>query len=302
MKVTSVRTILGEIVLPRPAIGALGSFFKLGYVATLVETDEGPVGEHVSITLHGRHVRVVDEMIQSLLPLIVGQDPLFTTQFWTKAWVQNNFVGHKGMAVMGISAIDSALWDLRGKAAGLNIAALIGQARPSVKAYASGGLWLDRSIDELQGKARGFVEVGFRRVKTRVAPMAFADMAARVGAVREAIGPEIALMVDGNQQFTADQAIRMGRLLELYDLMWFEEPLPAWDLVGLARVSAALDTPIASGETEYSRYGFRQMLELNSADVLMPTCSASAASPSSSAPRTSRQRTTCRSRLTCFRR
>src|SRR5690606_4462439 len=66
------------------------------------------------------------------------------------------------------------------------------------------------------------------------------------------------------------QAIRLGRMLEEYDLTWFEEPLPAWDLDGLARVAAALDTPIASGETEYSRYGFRRMLELRSADILMP--------------------------------
>jgi L-alanine-DL-glutamate epimerase-like enolase superfamily enzyme len=93
---------------------------------------------------------------------------------------------------------------------------------------------------------------------------------ARVRAVREAIGPKIRLMADANQQLDENQAIRLGRMLEEFDLTWFEEPLPAWDLDGLARVAAALDTPIASGETEYTRYGFRRMLELRSADVLMP--------------------------------
>jgi L-alanine-DL-glutamate epimerase-like enolase superfamily enzyme len=93
---------------------------------------------------------------------------------------------------------------------------------------------------------------------------------ARVRAVRTAIGPKIKLMADANQGLTESQAIRLGRALEEFDLTWFEEPLPAWDLDGLARVAAVLDTPIASGETEYTRYGFRRMLELRSADVLMP--------------------------------
>ena len=138
-------------------------------------------------------------------------------------------------------------------------------------AYASGGLWLDRSIDELQEEAvRLCRRPGFRAVKMRLAPGPLPATEARVRAVREAIGPGVKLMADANQQLGEAEAIRMGRMLEGYDLTWFEEPLPAWDLAGLARVAAALDTPIASGETEYARYGFRQMVELRSADVLMP--------------------------------
>ena len=91
-----------------------------------------------------------------------------------------------------------------------------------------------------------------------------------VAGVIDAIGPGVKLMADANQGLNEAQAIRLGRMLEPFDLTWFEEPLPAWDLEGLARVSAALDTPIASGETEYTRYGFRRMLELRSADILMP--------------------------------
>ena len=104
----------------------------------------------------------------------------------------------------------------------------------------------------------------------RLAPGPLAATEDRVRAVREAIGPGIQLMADANQQLTEEQAIRMGRMLERYDLTWFEEPLPAYDLAGVARVAAALDTPIASGETEYTRYGFRDMLERRSADILMP--------------------------------
>lgn len=270
MKVTAVRTEPGIVTLPHPAVGGLGAIRTLGVLATLVETDAGLVGEHLSITLHGRHLKVLDEMVQSLVPLALGRDPVCSTAFWDDAWRQNNFVGHKGIAVMGISALDGALWDLRGKAAGLNISALIGQARGAVPTYASGGLWLDRSIDALQEEAAGFVAQGFRAVKMRLAPGPLPATEARVRAVREAIGPGVKLMADANQQLTEPEAIRMGRMLEGYDLTWFEEPLPAWDLAGVARVAAALDTPIASGETEYARYGFRDMLERRSADVLMP--------------------------------
>ena len=270
MKVTAVRTTQGVLTLPSPAVGGLGPIHTLGVLATRVETDAGLVGEHLCITLHGRHLRVLDEMVQSLVPLVQGRDPTHTTAVWADAWQQNNFVGFQGVAVMGISALDGALWDLRGKAAGLNIAALIGQARTAVPAYASGGLWLDRSVDALQAEAAGFVAQGFRAVKMRVAPGPLPATEARVRAVREAIGPDVGLMADANQQLTEAEAIRMGRMLEAYGLTWFEEPLPAWDLAGVARVAAALDTPIASGETEYARYGFRDMLERRAADVLMP--------------------------------
>jgi len=147
---------------------------------------------------------------------------------------------------------------------------MLGGAQSRVPAYHSGGLWLSLSIDELQEEARRFMAEGFKAMKMRLGHADPRDDIARVKAVREAIGPRVKLMADANQGLSEHQAIRLGRMLEEYDLTWFEEPLPAWDLDGLARVAAALDTPIASGETEYSRYGFRRMLELRSADILMP--------------------------------
>jgi L-alanine-DL-glutamate epimerase-like enolase superfamily enzyme len=171
---------------------------------------------------------------------------------------------------MAISAIDGALWDALGKSKATPLYRLLGGARDKVPAYHSGGLWLDYTEAELCAEAERFVASGFKAVKMRLGlPDARAD-AARVRAVRKAIGPSIALMADANQGQTIAGAIRLGRMLEEHDLTWFEEPLPAYDLAGLAQVSAALDTPIASGETEYTRYGFRRMIELKSADILMP--------------------------------
>ena len=270
MKVTGLRTIALRLPLPKPIMSGLGALRTLGVLLVFLESDQGAVGESLVFTLNDKRLTVLDEMVRSLAPLIEGQDPQFSTRFWSDAWRDINFVGHKGVPVMGISAIDGALWDLRGKLAGLPIHRLIGAQRSAVPTYASAGLWLSSSIDELQAEARGFLDAGFRAVKMRLGKPTAAEDAERVRAVRDAIGPGVALMADANQQLTVDRAIRLGRRLEEFDLTWFEEPLPAYDLEGVARVAAALDTPIASGETEYTRYGFRQMLELKSADVLMP--------------------------------
>jgi L-alanine-DL-glutamate epimerase-like enolase superfamily enzyme len=172
--------------------------------------------------------------------------------------------------VVGISAFDGALWDALGKMSNLPLYRILGGAQDRVPVYHSGGLWLSSSDKELVAEAERFAAAGFRAMKMRLGSPEPATDIARVRAVRTAIGPKIKLMVDANQGLNESQAIRLGRALEEFDLTWFEEPLPAWDLDGLARVAAALETPIASGETEYTRYGFRRMLELRSADILMP--------------------------------
>ncbi|GAC1338277.1 MAG: enolase C-terminal domain-like protein [Acetobacteraceae bacterium] len=269
-RITALRTKRLEVPLPTPIMSGLGPITTTGVLLVFLESDQGVVGENLIFTLNNKRLAVLDEMVRSLEPLVVGLDPQFSLRFWSDAWREINFFGHTGVPVVGISAIDGALWDLRGKLSDLPIHRLIGARRATVPTYASAGLWLSSDVDALQREAQGFVEQGFRAVKMRLGKPTPAEDAARVAAVREAIGPDIALMADANQQLTVDQAIRLGRLLEPHGLTWFEEPLPAYDLEGVARVAAALDTPIASGETEYTRYGFRRMLELKSADVLMP--------------------------------
>jgi len=270
MKVTRVETRVVSLPLERPILSALGTIDRCGCVLVFVHTDAGVVGENLVFTLNDRRTPVLRHMVDELGDLAVGRDAGHIADFWSRAWKDINFFGHKGIPVMGISAIDGALWDAAGKAAGLPLYRMLGGARDRLPAYHSGGLWLDRGIDELAREAEGMVAQGFRAVKMRLGMPDPREDARRVRAVREAIGPQVRLMADANQGLDEGQAIRLGRLLEEYGLAWFEEPLPAWDVEGLARVAAALDTPIASGETEYTRYGFRRMLELRSADVLMP--------------------------------
>jgi L-alanine-DL-glutamate epimerase-like enolase superfamily enzyme len=270
MQVIKVETTPVVLPLPQPIFSALGEIRCFGCVLVHVHTDQGIVGENLVFTLNNERTAVLREMIDGLAPLIIGGDPEHTAAFWSKAWTGINFLGHKGVSVVGISAIDGALWDIVGKASKRPLYRLLGGARDTVPAYHSGGLWLSRSTAELVEEAGLYVSQGFRAIKMRLGSATHRQDIERVRAVREAIGPGIKLMADANQGLTESEAIRLGRMLEEFDLTWFEEPLPAWDLEGVARVAAALDTPIASGETEYTRYGFRRMLELRSADVLMP--------------------------------
>jgi L-alanine-DL-glutamate epimerase-like enolase superfamily enzyme len=208
-------------------------------------------------------------MVRSLEPLVVGLDPQASNAFTAKAWHHVGFIGTAGVSVMGIAAIDCALWDLRAKQAEINVARLLGAAATSVPVYNSGGLWGTRSIDELQKQAEQHVKNGYKAMKVRIGKK-LDEAVARVKVVRDAIGPDIALMADPHQIYSVSEAIRLGRMLEPYRLTWLEEPTSPEDHAGEARIAAALDTPIASGESVYTSRDILTMLQQQSADILMP--------------------------------
>ncbi|MDP6343467.1 MAG: mandelate racemase/muconate lactonizing enzyme family protein [Alphaproteobacteria bacterium] len=270
MKVTGMRTIRVKVPFDQPIRTSIHHIDSIACVLLYLDSDAGITGEGLVWALGEGRLAVLDEMIHSLADRVVGQDPHRHAGIWGEMWREVNFYGHKGITLFGIGAIDMALWDMVGKAHGLSVCRLLGQSRERVRAYHSGGLWVSLSTDELVAQAKDYVAQGYRAMKMRLGKASVTEDIERVAAVREAIGPEVDLMADANQGFTVNHAIRMGRALEPYNLVWFEEPVQAYDLAGSARVAAEIDTPIASGETEYARYGFRDMLERQSADVLMP--------------------------------
>lgn len=270
MKITRVSTDWVSLPFDRPLRSAIHYIAAIDCVLVTVESDAGVTGEGLLWTFGRSRLPVLDAMVMNLSEKIVGRDPHEISGLWRDMWGEINFLGHKGVAIFGLSALDMALWDMVGKAHGESVASRLGRARDRIPAYHSGGLWMTLSLDELTAEARAFKAQGFTAMKMRLGRKRWQEDAERVAAVREAIGPEITLMADANQAFSVNHAIRLGRAIERYDLTWFEEPVQAYDLEGSARVAAALDTPIASGETEYARYGFRDMLERKSADVLMP--------------------------------
>jgi len=270
MKITGLRTARVRLPLEAPIRTSIHHIDSIGCVLVWLDTDQGVAGEHYMWTLSAQRLDVLEAMAQSLSRHVVGRDPRDSEAIWSAMWRDVNFFGHKGITLFAIAALDGAVWDLKGKLMGQSVASLLGRARARVPTYASGGLWASMSIPELQAQAKRFVADGFRAVKMRLGKPSVSEDIERVAAVREAIGPKITLMADANQGFSVNHAIRVGRALEPYGLYWFEEPVQAYDLDGSARVAAEIDTPIASGETEYARYGFQQMIVKGAADVLMP--------------------------------
>ena len=146
---------------------------------------------------------------------------------------------------------------------------MFGQVRSEVPAYASSGLWLSYSIDELLEEADRFIQQGFRSVKLRVDGQVERD-ADRAHALRDALGDDIEILVDANQALTVDTAIALARALERYNIGWFEEPVLHSDLDAQRIVREASPIPIAGGETDYTCVGMRRILDANCTDVLMP--------------------------------
>jgi L-alanine-DL-glutamate epimerase-like enolase superfamily enzyme len=269
MKITHLTTTAVSLPLAEPLGNATATIREFSCIVVDLGTDEGLRGENLIFTIRPEQVKLLDSMVHVLSDAVIGLDPDDTGAFWADAWRRINFIGFTGVSIMGISAIDGAMWDLRAKRAGLSISRMLGRCRETIPAYASGGLWLTQDIPALVRQAESFVAQGFKAMKLRLAGRIEVDLP-RVKAVRAAIGSDIGLMVDANQVLDADAAIRLGDALAPFDIAWFEEPVPAHALEDSAKVANSLRIPIASGENEYTRYGFRRMIEAGAASILMP--------------------------------
>lgn len=204
-------------------------------------------------------------------PAVVGCDPFDSAVIWERLYDLLRDHGQKGLAVEAISAIDIALWDIKGQALGMPIYKLMGGAfRDHVHPYAT-GLYQrdDKSIHALEEEAAEYVRRGFTGVKLKIGFGYDYDLRA-VATVRNAIGPEVRLMVDANHAYNASQAIALGREMAKSDITWFEEPVPPEDLPGYQEVKAALPMPIAGGETGNTRYDMNRWLQLRVVDVIQP--------------------------------
>ena len=179
-------------------------------------------------------------------------------------------MGRSGVATQAIAALDIALYDLKAKRAGLPLAKLLGAYRDSVRTYNTSGGFLQAPIEEVKERASQSLAEGIGGIKIKVGqPDARIDHA-RVSAVREHLGDDVPMMVDANQQWDRPTALRFGRMLEEFDLVWIEEPLDAYDAEGHAQLATALDTPIATGEMLSSVGEHISLIENRSMDIIQP--------------------------------
>jgi L-alanine-DL-glutamate epimerase-like enolase superfamily enzyme len=237
-----------------------------------LRTDDGVEG--IGVTLWGgRMSGSLRVAVEELAALTVGEDPLRIEKII--ALLRNAAgasCGPGGIFTLALAAIDVALWDIKGKAADQPLWKLLGGHRDRVATYASGSLRRGLTHDQAQRAAHTLVQKGFVEMKTQMALPGDpppAEEIRRVRLVREAIGPDIKLMCDINQRWRPEQAIDIGSRVEDVGLFWLEDVTTADDFAGLARVTAALKTPIAGGEYVWGIVPFRHMIEARSVDIVM---------------------------------
>jgi D-galactarolactone cycloisomerase len=236
-----------------------------------VETDEGITGFGEAFGPAVATRAIVDTI---LAPLITGMDPMSVEVVWERMYNKMRDYGQKGIPIGALSAIDVALWDIRGKATGQPIHKLLGGPfREQIQAYATGMYFTqsDNLLQKLVREAASYAAQGFSGVKVKIGWGPDWDIRL-VREIRRELGPAIKLMIDANHAYNAATAVKVGLALEDCDITWFEEPVPPEDIAGYLQVKSKLSIPLAGGEAEFTRYGFRPLITQNAVDVVQPDC------------------------------
>jgi D-galactarolactone cycloisomerase len=277
MRITSVKTHVVHCPIPDDQRVRSGAGLKLARQAAFVEieTDESLSGfgpcSFGSASLDLRAVASL--MDNAMAPALIGEDPRRVSYLWEKIYFGSivRVHGHRGLGVALISAIDIALWDIKGKALGAPIYDLLGGAlHDPVYCYASSIYW--GSPEETARQARAFAEERFKAMKLKVG-LDWRNDIECLAAIRDEVGPGVDIMVDANQTYTRHLALRVGRELDRHQVMFFEEPLPIDDVEGHAFLAQRLDTRIATGENLYTRWGFLPFLEARGVHVVQADAS-----------------------------
>ena len=205
-----------------------------------------------------------------LAPELLGEDANDIGRLWDKLMWIGASIGRSGLAPQAVAAFDIALWDLKAKRAGLPLAKLLGAYRDSVPCYNTSGSYLSTSTGEMLDNIDGALAKGIGGIKMKIGQPDWRRDLERVAAVRQHLGDDFPLMVDVNQQWDHLAALRMGRLLEPFDLTWIEEPLDGYDVDGYESLVARLNTPISTGEMLTSAAEHLALIERNAVGVIQP--------------------------------
>jgi L-alanine-DL-glutamate epimerase-like enolase superfamily enzyme len=287
VKITAVRAAWLRALIPaeRRHTSDFGVNDSFNTCLVEIDTDAGLTGlgeAKVGVGNLGNYAALVTLIHAELAPLLIGRDPRDITALWETIYNGTRahyvaahgrtfpIVGRRGITISALSGIDIALWDLLGKSLGQPVWRLLGgRLRERIPAYASGG-WAP--VGGVGKQLRQYVERGHRAVKMRVGlqDKSVDDSAARVREAREQLGPDVGLMVDAHGTWSVREAQRFARKVADCDLGWLEEPVSPDNVTGQAEVRAATDIPIAAGETEQTRFAFRDLIEARAVDVLQP--------------------------------
>ena len=287
MKITNVEAFWLRCPIPkekqhRSDYGLLTDF---DMTLVMVTTDSGLQGfgeAKAAVGSSGVCASIVTCVEKELKPLLVGKDARHISRIWEHVYngTRDHYalsrgrkfpiLGRRGLTISAMSGVDTALWDLKGKALGVPVVELLGGAcRDTMEAYASGG-WA--SAEKIGEQLNSYIEKGFKGVKMRVGIMdeTVGESVKRVRAAREAIGDHIKLMTDAHGTFSVPEAKQFCRGVEDCNLYWFEEPISPDNRHGTAEVRASTAIPIAAGESEYTAFDVRDLIEVRALDVVQP--------------------------------
>lgn len=274
MKISGIRSRIVRLPADEPLAGAAENPQATRPIVTVeVETDDGVTGLGVTY-FGGALTGTLKSAVDELGAIAVGEDPQHVERVTAKWRTAAGSAGPGGIFTLALSALDTALWDIRGKALGLPLWKILGGARERVPTYASGALMRGLTLDRVVRAAQTLKDKGWREMKTQLAlpgETTPAKEVERVARIREAIGPDLRLMCDINQRWRPEQAVDIGRRVEEagIGLFWLEDVTAADDFPGLARVATALATPVAGGEYVWGIVPFRHMVEARSVDIVM---------------------------------
>jgi L-alanine-DL-glutamate epimerase-like enolase superfamily enzyme len=248
-------------------VDAIQSFISQETPIVRITDADGAVGTGYSYTIGAGGHSIVEMIARTLAPALIGREAGMVEQIWRDLLFLTHATSVGAITSLALAAIDTALWDLRCRKAGLPLHVMAGGAREKIRLYTTEGGWLHLPTEALVADVLQAKAAGFGGSKIKVGRPVNEDVE-RLGAVRAAAGPAFEIFTDANQAFTIDEAIRRARLYEASDIGWFEEPLPADDLDGHIRLSRSTTIPIAIGESLYSALHFREYLQRGACSIV----------------------------------
>ncbi len=267
-RIASVELLHVDLPPPVPRSDAIQSFVTQQTPFVRIHCDDDSEGVGYTYTIGTGGSSVMALLRDHLAPRLIGRDPALIEQIWRELMFSTHATSVGAITSLALAAIDTALWDWRCRRDAQPLWKAAGGARQRIPVYTTEGGWLHLPVEALVSQTVAAKEAGFRGAKIKVGKPHVSDDVARLKAVREAVGEGFEIMVDANQCFTLSEALRRSSAYAEIGVAWFEEPLPADDIVGHTRLAAASAVPIAVGESLYSASQFAAYIQQGAASII----------------------------------